>query len=282
VEPGHLKSEGFLFEIGRIPKGDRQIDLPKGQGSLPWYDTVEGCFARAELGSTDLHGIKGFSVHDVEATASVHQYLGELRVADDGVDNQRISAPLRDTIRVVIMIEHDGRSRPVEEGRHGWLSGVDFSAFQFTLAPRIIGREAAKDHEAIVDVREVVVFLPAVAPIVLGPFAGIAFPLGTPEEVAFHHATLLEGMFDRVPVVWARFVEHLIKNSRASLGRGLGVLALGNDDKGILAWLLGLLFFEVAARAAFVGVLLLLLLSLGVMENCPYCFLIGSKVGGNV
>jgi hypothetical protein len=89
-------------------------------------------------------------------------------------------------------------------------------------------------------------------------------------------------MFDRVPVVWARFVEHLIKNSWASLGRGLGVLALGNDDKGILAWLLGLLFFEVAARAAFVGVLLLLLLSLGVMENCPYCFLIGSKVGGNV
>jgi hypothetical protein len=42
-------------------------------------------------------------------------------------------------------------------------------------------------------------------------------------------------MFDRVPVVWARFVQHLIKNSWASLGRGLGVLALGNDDKGILA-----------------------------------------------
>jgi hypothetical protein len=45
---------------------------------------------------------------------------------------------------------------------------------------------------------------------------------------------------------------------------------------------LAFFFFEVVARDAFVGVLLLLLLSLGVMENCPYRFLVGSKVGGNV
>jgi hypothetical protein len=90
-------------------------------------------------------------------------------------------------------------------------------------------------------------------------------------------------MFDQVSVVWARFVKHLVKNSRATLGRGLGVLALGIGDKGILARLLSLLFlFEVVARAAFVGVLLLLFLSLDVLENCPYRFLAGSKVGGNV
>jgi hypothetical protein len=35
------------------------------------------------------------------------------------------------------------------------------------------------------------------------------------------------------------------------------------------------------ARVAFVSVLLLLLLSLGVMENCPHLFLVESKVGGN-
>jgi hypothetical protein len=90
-------------------------------------------------------------------------------------------------------------------------------------------------------------------------------------------------VLDRVPVVWAHIVEHLVKNSWASLRRGLGVLTLDGGDKGVLAQLFGLLFlFEVVARAAFVGVLLLLLLSFGVMENCPYHFLAGSKVGGNV
>jgi hypothetical protein len=48
---------------------------------------MEGHSAWAELGSTDFHGIKGFSVHDVEDAASVHQYLGEPHVANDGVDN---------------------------------------------------------------------------------------------------------------------------------------------------------------------------------------------------
>jgi hypothetical protein len=90
---------------------------------------VEGCSARAELGSTDLHGVKGFSVHDVEATASVHQYLGEPRVADDGIDNQRILARLRDAIWVVITIKSDCRFGLVKEGWCGWLSVIDFSAF---------------------------------------------------------------------------------------------------------------------------------------------------------
>jgi hypothetical protein len=33
---------------------------------------VERRSARAELGSTDPHGVKGFSVYDVEAAASIH------------------------------------------------------------------------------------------------------------------------------------------------------------------------------------------------------------------
>jgi hypothetical protein len=99
----------------------------------------------------------------------------------------------------------------------------------------------------------------------------------------FHHAILLEGVFDRAPVVWARFIKHLVKNSRATLGRGPKVLALDGSHKGILTRLLSLLFLlGVAARATFVGVLLLLLLSLGVMENCPYRLLTRSKVGGNI
>jgi hypothetical protein len=141
--------------------------LPEGQGSLPWYKTVERRSARAELGPTDPHGVKGFSVHDVETTASIHQYLGEPRAADDGVNNKWILAWLRDAIRMVVTIESKGRSGPVEEGWRGWLNGVDLSVFQLALAPGVIGRRAAKDHEAVVDDRKVVILLLAIALVLL-------------------------------------------------------------------------------------------------------------------
>jgi hypothetical protein len=108
-------------------------------------------------------------------------------------------------------------------------------AFQLVLAPRVIGRGAAKDHEAVVDDREVVILLLAITLVFLGSLARVALSLGTPREVMFHHATLLEGVFDRAPVVRARFIEHLIKNSSATLRRGSGVLVLGDSHKGILA-----------------------------------------------
>jgi hypothetical protein len=69
-----------------------------------------------ELGPADPHGIKSLGIHDVEAAASVHHYHGEPRVADDGVDNKRVSAWLWNAIRVVIAVEGDGGPRPVEEG----------------------------------------------------------------------------------------------------------------------------------------------------------------------
>jgi hypothetical protein len=151
------------------------------------------------------------------------------------------------------------------------------------LVPGVIGHGAAKDHEAIVDDKEVVVFLPAIALVFLRPLARVALPLGTPEEVAFRHATLLEGVFDQALVIRAQFIEHLVKNSQATLGRGPRVLALGGSHKGILARLLSLLLLlGVAAAAAFIDVLLLLLLSLGVVEDCPYRLLAESKVGGNI
>ena len=51
--------------------------------------------------SIDAHGIEHFSVHDVEAAASIHQHLGEPLYADDGVDQDRISSRLQDPFRVV-------------------------------------------------------------------------------------------------------------------------------------------------------------------------------------
>jgi hypothetical protein len=144
---------------------------------------------------------------------------------------------------MVITVESDGRSGPVEEGWRGWLSGIDLSVFQLALAPGVIGRGAAKDHEAVVDDREVVVLLLAIALVLFGPLAGVALPLGTPGEVVFHHVTLLEGVFDRASVVRAQFLEHLIKNSQATLRRGSGVLALSGSHKGSLHDCLAFFFF---------------------------------------
>jgi hypothetical protein len=90
-------------------------------------------------------------------------------------------------------------------------------------------------------------------------------------------------VFDQALVVQAWFIEHLVKNSWATLERGPGVIALSDSHKGILARLLSLLLLlGVTARATFIGVLLLLLLSLGVVEDCPYHLLTRSKVGGNI
>jgi hypothetical protein len=127
------------------------------------------------------------------------------------------------------------------------------------------------------------VLLLDIALVLLRSLTGVAHPLGTPGEVAFHHSTLLEGVFNRASLVRAWFVEHFVKNSWATLRRGSGVLALSGSHKGILARLLGLLLLHGdVAGATFIGVLLSLLVSLGVMEDCPYCLLTRSKVGGNV
>jgi hypothetical protein len=90
-------------------------------------------------------------------------------------------------------------------------------------------------------------------------------------------------VFDQAPVVRAWLLEHLVKDSRADLERGTRVLVFGSSHKGVLARLLALfLLFGVAAGAALVDVLLPLLLTLGVMEDCPNRLLTGGKVGGSV
>jgi hypothetical protein len=174
---------------------------------------VERCSARAELGLTDSHGVEGHGIHDVEAAASIHQYFGKPCVANNKIDNKWVSTRLWDVIRVVIAVECDGRPRLVEEGWHGWVGGVDLSALQLALAPRVVGHGTTEDHEAIINNRKVVVLLLAIALVLLRPLAKIALPLGTSREVVFHHAAFLEGVFDRAPVVWARLLEHLVKNS---------------------------------------------------------------------
>jgi hypothetical protein len=50
---------------------------------------------------------------DIEAAASIHEYLREACVADNGVDNKWVSSGVRDIVQVVVSVEGDGASRPI-------------------------------------------------------------------------------------------------------------------------------------------------------------------------
>ena len=80
------------MEVGPATERDGQIDLSKWVCLRSWDHPVEGGARRAELRPGDVHGVKGVDVEDVEATASVHQHLGEVLLADDGVDDERVAS----------------------------------------------------------------------------------------------------------------------------------------------------------------------------------------------
>ena len=86
MESDHLEGEDLHPKVGRSPKDDRQVDLPKWYGLLPRHDAVEGCPVRLDVQTADAHSIEGVDVDDVEATASIHQHLREPLGVDDGVD----------------------------------------------------------------------------------------------------------------------------------------------------------------------------------------------------
>ena len=92
MEPNHLEGKGLRPIIGRIPEGDGQIDLPKWHDLLSRHDAVERRPGWPDARSVDAHGIERFSIHDVEAAASILQHLGEPLRADDRVDHERISS----------------------------------------------------------------------------------------------------------------------------------------------------------------------------------------------
>ena len=91
VEPDHLKGKGLRPIIDWILEGDRKIDLPKWHDLLSRHDAVVRHPGRPDARSVKAHGIERFSVHDVEAAASIHQHLGESLRANDRVDHERIS-----------------------------------------------------------------------------------------------------------------------------------------------------------------------------------------------
>ena len=70
----------------------------------------------AELRPGDAHGVEGVDVEDVEAAASVHQHPGEVLLADDGVDDERVAPQSSDMGWMVPLIKSDRRFQPAKEG----------------------------------------------------------------------------------------------------------------------------------------------------------------------
>jgi IS5 family transposase len=65
-------------------------------------DTMEQSRFEPQLVQPDPHQLQGVRVEDVEAAASIHQHLGEPRVADDWVDDQRVLSWIGDAVRVIL------------------------------------------------------------------------------------------------------------------------------------------------------------------------------------
>jgi hypothetical protein len=71
-----------------------------------------GTSGRPKASPINAHGMKGGRVEDIESAFSIHQYLHEPYMIDDGVHNEQVLPWPGDVLRVVRMV---GMVRPVEE-----------------------------------------------------------------------------------------------------------------------------------------------------------------------
>ena len=68
---------------------------------------MEGRAHWVELRPGDAHGVEGVDIENGEAATSVHQHLGEVLLADDGVDDKWVATRLGDIGRMVSLIKSD-------------------------------------------------------------------------------------------------------------------------------------------------------------------------------
>ena len=62
---------------------------------------------QVEFQSGDVHGVEGVDVEDVGAAASIHQHLGEALLADNGVNDKRVTSWSHDVGEMVPLIKGD-------------------------------------------------------------------------------------------------------------------------------------------------------------------------------
>jgi hypothetical protein len=89
VKPNHLEGEGLCPIVGQIPKCYEQVDQLERYHLPCRHNAMELRPRRANARPIDAHGIQSPRVHDVEATAPIHHYLGEAIHVDDRVDHER-------------------------------------------------------------------------------------------------------------------------------------------------------------------------------------------------
>ena len=119
LESNHLEGKGLLAVVGGGAEANGQVDAPEGSRVFPRHDAVERRGVTPELRPVELQELQGVSIEDVEATASVHQHLGESGVADDRVDNEWVLPGIQDMVGVVVSIKGDRLLRSVEVPRSG-------------------------------------------------------------------------------------------------------------------------------------------------------------------
>ena len=155
----HLESESFFPKVGHRAETDRKVDSTHRQGLLSWYDAVEAARTGLELCSINSQEVEGLEVHDVEAAAVVHRYLGESSADDDRVNDEWIDARANDPIRMIVVVECDGGARLVEVLWHCHPRRKDLSMFPLALSGAELCHGPTIDHVAVMDYGEPFIIL---------------------------------------------------------------------------------------------------------------------------
>jgi hypothetical protein len=164
IEPNYLESEGILPKVGGGAKADMHVDPPDGLCSFPRHNSMKAPDAGSVLRPPDSRKVEGLGIDNVEAATTVHEHFSEACVGNDGIDDERIDSRVRDVVRMVVTVESDGRSRPVEEEEGRQLYREDLSRLSLALAHREMRRGSPVYHEAVMNLGKplvlVVVLLP--------------------------------------------------------------------------------------------------------------------------
>ena len=188
-----------------------------------------------ELRLGDSHGVEGVDIENVEAAASVHQHLGEVLLADDGVDDERVASRSCDTGGMVPLIKGDRGLRPAEEGGDGRLGGAHLPVAYLMLEFGPDGVRPAEDHDALFRFRETI---PILACHATPPNCRLlAVPLlwraGLSEEM-FEELALLVEVFDRIGMIGAWTIHEFVEVVRQSLLGLLGCAISCGDQRGVV------------------------------------------------
>ena len=93
--PSHITRPGHNpLIVDAIVRKKRltKVLMDGGSGlNILYDDTLDAMhIPRSKLRPEDAHRIKGGDVENVEATASIHQHLGEALLVDNGVNDERV------------------------------------------------------------------------------------------------------------------------------------------------------------------------------------------------